>query len=102
MMVIPAGMGKTRISLATCIGLMTRVKANKIVVVYLNKLLMRQDEQPWNIMEKYMAKNKEGEDVQLVRVDSWSKALEHHGSSTIYVIDEADRFFVDDVAELPS
>ena len=43
-MVVPAGMGKTRISLATCIGLMTRVKANKIVVVYLNKLLMRQDE----------------------------------------------------------
>ena len=58
-MVIPAGMGKTRISLATCIGLMTRVKANKIVVVYLNKLLMLQDEAPWKAMEKYMAKNRQ-------------------------------------------
>ena len=59
MMVVPAGMGKTRISLATCIGLMTKVKVDKIVVVYLNKLLMRQDEAPWKAMEKYMAKNKE-------------------------------------------
>ncbi len=58
-MVVPAGMGKTRISLATCIGLMTKVKVDKIVVVYLNKLLMRQDEAPWKAMEKYMAKNKE-------------------------------------------
>ena len=101
MMVVPAGMGKTRISLATCIGLMTRVKANKIVVVYLNKLLMRQDEQPWNTMEKYMAMNKEGESVQVVRVDSWGEARKHSGTNTIYVIDEADRIFVDDVAELP-
>ena len=58
-MLVPAGMGKTRISLATCIGLMTKVKVDKIVVVYLNKLLMRQDEAPWKAMEKYMAKNKE-------------------------------------------
>ena len=58
-MVVPAGMGKTRISLAICIGLMTKVKVDKIVVVYLKKLLMRQDEAPWKAMEKYMAKNKE-------------------------------------------
>ena len=58
-MVVPAGMGKTRISLATCIGLMTKVKVDKIVVVYLNKLLMLQDEAPWKAMEKYMAKNRQ-------------------------------------------
>ena len=72
------------------------------MVVYLNKLLMRQDEEPWKAMEQYMSKNKEGEDVQVVRVFSWSEAREHQGNSTIYVIDEADRFFVDDVAALPS
>ena len=58
-MVVPAGMGKTRISLATCIGLMTKVKVDKIVVFYLNKLLMRQDEALWKAMEKYMAKNRQ-------------------------------------------
>ena len=40
MLVVPAGMGKTRISLATCIGLLMRLpSASKIVVVYLNEIL---------------------------------------------------------------
>ena len=41
MLVVPAGMGKTRISLATSIGLLLRLDTEKIVVVYLNQILKR-------------------------------------------------------------
>ena len=50
MLVVPAGMGKTRISLACCIGLMMRLLTEKIVVVYLNEVLREQDKAPWLAM----------------------------------------------------
>ena len=102
MMVVPAGMGKTRISLATCIGLMTRLLTDKIVVVYLNEILKKQDEEPWIVMEEYMRTNKKGNDVKVYREVGWNKALEHAGNNTIYIIDEADKLFVDDAVQLPA
>ena len=72
MMVVPAGMGKIRISLATCIGLMTRLQTDKIVVVYLNKILKKQDEAPWNAMEQFMGTDKRGTDVEIHRVVGWT------------------------------
>ena len=49
-----------------------------------------------------MAKNKKGEDVRVERVVGWEEALSHKGNNTIYVIDEADFFFVDSVKDLPN
>ena len=58
MLVVPAGMGKTRISLATCIGLLLRLETDLIVVVYLNDILKCQDKKPWDLMRAYMSMNK--------------------------------------------
>ena len=103
MLVVPAGMGKTRISLATCIGLLMRLpSASKIVVVYLNEILKEQDSDPWEKMKAYMATNKRGEGVIVKRVVGWEQAISEKGPTTVYVIDEADKLFVDDSRPLPT
>ena len=71
------------------------------MVVYLNEFLKKQDEKPWLEVMKYMGPDKNGNEVQVERVVGWETALSHSGHNTIYVVDEADKFFVDDTMELP-
>ena len=53
-------------------------------------------------MKAYMTTNKRGEGVSLKRVVGWEQAISEKGSTTVYVIDEADKFFVDDARPLPT
>ena len=69
---------------------------------FLNEILKEQDSDPWEKMKAYMATNKRGEGVIVKRVVGWEQAISEKGPTTVYVIDEADKLFVDDSRPLPT
>ena len=95
MLVIPAAKGKTRIAMAIALGMSKKYPSlKKVVVVYLNSLLMEQDQENWN---KLHATTK----AKIIRVVGLEAGVRNCDKSSIMIVDEADKIFIDELQDVP-
>ena len=92
MVVVPAAKGKSRIAMAIAIGVQFKYpQLDKIYVVYLNKVLMDQDQENWDKLTLR---------VPIHRVIG-IEATKESGFKTAIIVDEADAVFIDQLKECP-
>ena len=83
-------MGKSRISAGVAIGLLDKYKAKdkevKVIVVWPNEILMKQDANSWNEVEKHFERT----GAVLKRVAGIEAAESETNRDAIILVDEAD------------